>query len=850
MKVSENIFVSSRKILENVMNMDLNKVAIISGGRRVSFAEMFARIQSFADVSRQSRGSKTIIFSENREGWVYALYSAWLMGSVPVPVDVMSTVSDVEYILRDCTPEYVWSSKKKADVVRQAIQQSGLDIQLFLIDDYETVPVPSFVNVAGNTLVDGFRTLYYQHIDDMGLIVYTSGTTGTPKGVMLSYGNMLANVRAVSEEVPIYGPEVRSLVLLPLHHILPLMGTIIAPMINGAGITISPSMTGPDIMATLQTGDVHIIIGVPRLWQTIYNGVKSKIDSSPIARLLFWVCEKADNPALSRKVFKAVHQKLGGRLQFCVNGGAALPKEVAQGMKTLGLDLLDGYGMTEMSPMISFTRPGELVPGSVGKAMPSVQVKYVDGELCAKGPNLMLGYYNRPKETAAVIDSEGYIHTGDVAHADDEGHIFITGRTKEIIVLSNGKNINPVEIEYKIEGYEEMVKEVGVCQDGDRLCAIIVPNELWARGKSDEEIELQLKREVIEPYNQETESYKRVLSVYIYHGELPRTRMEKLQRYKLPLLLKSGAHSAPRQTDAVEPTFEEYRILKKYIEEEKHIAVHASDSLDTDLALDSLDMVGLQAFIEITFGLKMNSERISGFHTIGQLAEYVSDYKTRVEVDKIDWAAILNEDTSAVRLPRTWATANMIVATARTLSKGYFSLSGKGMENIPDGPYIMAPNHQSYLDGMFVTAFLTRSQVNNSYFYAKADHVKSGFAQFMASHHNVVVLDLNNLKESIQTLGEALKRGKNVIVFPEGTRTVTGKLGTFKKMFAILSKELNVPIVPVAISGAYEAMPKGSKMPKRGKVTVEFLKPIQPQATDTYASLTDKVHDAIAAVLH
>ncbi len=832
------------------MIKDLNKVAIIAGEHRVSFSEMLARVQSFVDAVKQSRGTKTIIFSENREGWIYALYATWVAGGIPVPVDVMSTVSDVEYILRDCTPEYVWASKKKADVMSKAIQQSGMNIRMLIIDDYEIAPVSSLVEDMSSPLVKGFDTLYYQNADDMGLIVYTSGTTGTPKGVMLSFVNMLANVRAVSEEVPIYGPEVRSLVLLPLHHILPLMGSVIAPMINGAGVTISPSMTGPDIMATLQNGDVHIIIGVPRLWQTIYNGVKAKIDSSPIARLLFWVCKKADNPALSRKIFKAVHQKLGGHLQFCVNGGAALPKDVAEGMKVLGLDLLDGYGMTEMAPMISFTRPGELVPGSVGKAMPSVKVKYVNGELCAKGPNLMMGYYNRPEETAAVIDSEGYIHTGDVAHADAEGHIFITGRTKEIIVLSNGKNINPVEIEYKIEGYEDMVKEVGVCQDGDRLCAIIVPNELWARDKSDDELELQLKREVIEPYNQSTESYKRVLSVYIYHGELPRTRMEKLQRYKLPQLLQSGAHSAPKQTDAVEPTFEEYRIIKKFIEEEKRIAVHATDSLDTDLALDSLDMVGLQAFIEITFGLKMNSERISTFKTVGQLAEYVSDYKTRVEVDRIDWAAILNEDTSSARLPKTWASANAIVSTARMLSKSYFSLQGSGMENIPDGPYIMAANHQSYFDGMFITSFLTRNQVNNSFFYAKQDHVRSGFARFMASHHNVIVLDLNNLKESIQMLGEALKRCRNVIIFPEGTRTVTGKLGNFKKMFAILSKELNVPIVPVAINGAYAVMPKGSKMPKRGKVTVEFLKPIQPQTTDTYDSLADKVRDTIAAVLH
>ncbi len=290
--------------------------------------------------------------------------------------------------------------------------------------------------------------------------------------------------------------------------------------------------------------------------------------------------------------------------------------------------------------------------------------------------------------------------------------------------------------------------------------------------------------------------------------------------------------------------------LKQFIEEEKRIAVHATYSLDTDLALDSLDIVGLQAFIELTFGLKLNSERISSFRTVGQLAEYVSDYKTRVEVDKIDWNAILRADTSSVHLPHTWATANAIVSVARCFNKFYFSLEGRGMENIPEGPFIMAPNHQSYFDGMFITSFLTRSQVKNSYFYAKQEHVNNGFARFMANHNNVVVLDLSNLKESIQTLGEALKRGKNVIVFPEGTRTLTGHIGTFKKMFAILSKVLNVSIVPVAINGAYQAMPKGNRFPKRTKVTVEFLPPIHPQQEDTYTSLADKVRDSIAAVLH
>jgi long-chain acyl-CoA synthetase len=367
---------------------------------------------------------------------------------------------------------------------------------------------------------------------------------------MLSYENMEANIRGVADEVPIFNEQRRTLMLLPVHHVLPLMGSVVAPITRGGGIAISPSMTGPDIMKTLCKGQVAIFIGVPRLWQTLYTGIKKKIDEKWITRALFNLCARVQSRALSRFIFKSVRDKMGGHLDYCVSGGAALDREIGNGLKTLGLDVLEGYGMTETAPIIAFTRPGDYIPGCSGKPLPSVEVKLVNGELCAKGKNLMLGYYNRPEETAQVIDEDGFLHTGDLASIDSEGRITITGRTKEIIVLSNGKNVQPNEIEFQLEKYDTYVKEAAVTEDGDQLVAIIVPQEAWAQGKSTADMEQLLKENVIRPYNRTVENYKKVMRIVVFEGDLPRTKLDKLQRFKLKDILSEELRAKSEESAA------------------------------------------------------------------------------------------------------------------------------------------------------------------------------------------------------------------------------------------------------------------------------------------------------------
>ena len=826
------------------MIKDFHKTAIISGDRYISFNEMLRRISHFGRYTSSAKGAKTVILSENREGWIYAFFSIWFNRGIAVPVDAGSTAHDLAYILQDCQPESIWTSVKKVDTVRMALKLTGQNLPILIIDDYEQVEVPADCEPA---------KIDYD-MADTAVIIYTSGTTGSPKGVMLTFRNMMANIDSVSKEVPIFNPERRSIVLLPLHHVLPLQGCVVAPFTNGGGVAICPAMTGADIMDTLQRGKIAIMIGVPRLWATLSRGIKTKIYANVLTRSLFKMCRALQWRWLSRLIFASVRQKMGGHITYLVSGGAALDRDVALDLKAMGLDVLEGYGMSETAPIIAFTRPDDIVPGSVGLPLPSTKVVLKQGEICVKGPNVMKGYYKRPEETQAMFDDEGWLHSGDLGRFDDHGRLYITGRTKEIIVLSNGKNINPSEIEAKLEQNETIVKEIGIIQDGDMLKAIIVPQTAWAANRNDAELEEALKHELLEPYNQEAPSYKRLMSLFVYHGELPRTRMDKLQRFKLPALVtaaKDGAASDSLKPRIVEPSFPEYRVIKQYLQQEKKVRVRPTDNLDLDLQLDSLDKVGLQGFLEQTFGMEISAEKIASFRNVLEMAEHVADYKTRIEVEDIDWKKILGEDTHNLKLPDAWPDDLLLLWIFKAFARLWFRFKAKGTANIPQqGPYILAANHQSFLDGMFVMAYNHRHNVRKTFFFAKEAHVKHPIVRDIAKRHNVIVLEPTNMKTSIQRMGEAIKQGKSIIIFPEGTRTESGEVGEFKKMFAILAKELNVPIVPCSIHGAYDAMPKHSKFPRPLHVSISYLPAIMPTEDDTYDSLAERVRNAIISDQH
>ena len=743
-----------------------SKTALKIGGKAVSYSELIQKTHFVSEKIANKQG-RVVIYSENREAWAYAFLATWNVGMIPVPVDFMSVAADVQYVLNDCKPSVIFCSAKCLPVLEKALQGTTFSPEIILLDSLEeptTKQYPTELNLGSNS-------------EETAVIIYTSGTTGKSKGVMLSFRNLQANIDAVCSEVGIFTPDDKVLMLLPLHHILPLMGTLLMPLSVGCTIAMSPSMASEDIVRTLKENKVSIIIGVPRLYAAIRKGIMDKVAKSLVAKILFAIAKNVDSFKFSRFVFGSVHKKFGGSVKYMVSGGAALDTAVYEDFRTLGFEILEGYGMSEAAPMISFNHPGKTKKGSAGIPLSCVKTEIRDNEIVVSGPNVMQGYFEKPDETSEVI-KDGWLYTGDLGHLDENGFIYITGRKKEIMVLSNGKKINPSEIEEQLEAISPVIKEAGVFQDGDRIRAIIVPDNIKKQELQIDDIEKYLLKEVIQAYNHSVVPYKMIMQITVSEKELPRTRLGKIQRFLLPSMAVEQTQQEEPQEDV---KLEEYVMLKDFIKQEKKIDVKPNDHLIMNIGLDSLERVGLQVFIETSFGISIEMEQLTRFENILALSQYLHEHKKHTSIEFVNWSNILKQKIH-LKLPSTWITSNIMVKMSHVFFKVFFRYKARGAYHIPQGPCIIVANHQSFLDGLFVAAHLKYSQMRKTFFYAKEKHVSNSFLKFLANRNNIIVMDLNNnLKESIQKMAEVLKTQKNLIIFPEGTRTKDGSLGDFKK---------------------------------------------------------------------
>ncbi|OYT15220.1 MAG: long-chain fatty acid--CoA ligase [Bacteroidetes bacterium 4572_77] len=811
-----------------------NEIAIITAHNKITYKEFQTKVNQYSKLYSDKNYKKVAIFADNSPEWIYSFYSAWLNNCIAVPIDSMSSEKDIAYILNDCQPELIFTNKER---------QITLDKAIKLID-YE-LDIKIFSEVPLDDKIEEIREIEYDKYAT-AVIIYTSGTTGTPKGVMLSFNNILTNIDGVSNKIQIYKPRMEILVFLPLHHIFPLLGSMVAPLAVGGVIVMSSSMQASDILAILEQNNVNLIISVPRVYELFYKGIIAKINSSFVTKTLLKITQKIGNRQLSKKVFKKIHQKFGGNLKYMISGGAALNPEVGGFFHSIGFEVLEGFGMTEAAPMITFTRPENIVIGSVGQVLPGSEMAIKDGEIIAKGPQIMQGYYNREQETADVL-KDGWLYTGDLGAIDAHGVLKITGRRKEIIIFPNGKNLNPVQLEEDLQLNYAYVKDVAVCLHDDLLTAIIQPNYDELKENNIENDYNYFKNEVISKMNENLTPYKKIMKIFLSEEDLPRTRIGKIKRFELPKLIDKK--QVTTTTETTNYTNKEYVTLQSFIKDNFDREIFPNAHLEFDLGLDSLAKMTLIDYIEKAFGVEISFDKLLEFDVVRSLVDYIREHKTKYSQGNVDIRSII-KSAKPIDLSKSWKTNSLLKLLVQGIFKVYFRFTTKGTENIPEGPCLITPNHQSYLDFLFVTMFLKKNVLNDTYAFAKKEHLKNSLLNKIATGYNVVVMDLeSNLKESIQSMSSILQQGKKVMIFPEGTRTRHGGLNDFKETFAILAETLKVPVVPVAISGAYEAAPTGRKLPKMfSKINVTFEKPIYNESY-TSKEIVSKLRKTIERML-
>ncbi|EJG09977.1 long-chain-fatty-acid--CoA ligase [Fusobacterium vincentii ATCC 51190] len=793
---------------------DRKKIAVTYGEQKYSYADVIKYVNYYSEFLDISKGDRVALMMENRPESIFSFFSIWAKKGIALSLDAGYTVEQLAFVLNDSKPKFIFVSNKVKEVVKKANEKIGNIVKIIVVDEI-TLPT---------NYVAKQEEFENDSDEDVAIIVYTSGTTGNPKGVMITYENIKANMDGV-RAVDLVTDTDTILGMLPYHHIMPLCFTLILPMYLGVPVILLTEISSASLLKTLQENRITVILGVPRVWEMLDKAIMSKINQSSLARFMFKIAEKIDSMAIRKMLFSKVHKQFGGHIRLMVSGGAKIDKNILEDFRTMGFRAIQGYGMTETAPIITFNVPGRERSDSVGEVIPDVEVKIADdGEILVKGKNVMKGYYNNEQATKEAFDKDGWFHTGDLGRMEGK-YLIIIGRKKEMIVLPNGKNIDPNDVEAEII---KNTKQIVNIKDA-------------------------IKWEVIDKYNVTAPNYKKIHDIKIVKEELPKTRLGKIRRFMLKDLLEDKNENTDKKVEkkVVEVPAEmkeKFNVINKYIDERYHKAIDLDSHIELDLGFDSLDIVEFMNFLNDTFGITLVEQDFVENKTISAIIKLVDEKAGKLveKVDKNENLKKIIESDSNVKLPKDARYAKVLKFILSPMFKFYFKYKYSGKENLGEGAGIIVGNHQSYLDAFMLNNAFTYKEMENNYYIATALHFKSDFMKYLSGHGNIILVDANrNLKNTLQAAAKVLKNGKKLLIFPEGARTRDGKLQEFKKTFAKLAKELNVPIYPFVLKGAYEAFPYNKKFPKRNNISVQFLEKIESQ-DKTVEELVEETKNSIA----
>ncbi len=833
-----------------------------NGWETLSYGEFSRQVKSLASYLIESGlrpGDRAAIISENRPEWCAAYLSVVMAGGIAVPIDAQLGPEEIGNLLLDSESRAVFHSGKTGPQVLAA----GEKLSAPSLVDFDSPVYRALLQTASAGTFPG------RGGEDMASIIYTSGTTGKPKGVMLTHRNFCADaVSLIGAGIVSHQDNVLS--VLPLHHTYAFMCTFLVPLFLGASITYPESLKGPDLMSAIRDRGVSALVGVPQLLGMIRTGILEKMGQMPGPVPVFlsvlrsvsgFLREKAD-VNLGRIFFHGVHMTLGKSFRFFASGGARLDPSIMKDLEALGFTVLEGYGLTETSPVVTFNPFSKRKPGSAGKPLPSVEIRILspsgtgEGEIEVKGPMVMKGYYRNPSATAESL-RDGWFSTGDIGRLDSEGYLFITGRSKEVIVLGSGKNIYPEEVE-KMYLASPLVGEICVlgAEDGNSLHAVIVPDLDYVKEKRISDIQEEIKWEVRKISNR-LPSYMRITGISVRTEPLPRTPLGKLRRFMITETGPTHAEGERRKRKAgskapPDPNFRKVLgALAQVLGEGEEPG--EDDNLELDLGLDSLSKIELMVSLEKTFSVKLAEDFMSGVNTVRELTEKIKRQAATTSSagppGPAGWKEILSMEPSggdiggiSLEAPeRKMVPAFIIHSLLRMLFRIFFRLETKGLENIPSGGnFIVALNHTSYLDGFVAVLALPFPRFRRMYTLGLSEFFTGHIKGWLARTSHVIPIDSSAyLGKALQMSAYVLRRGRSLIVFPEGGRSFDGNLMEFKKGVGILAIETGIPVVPAYIEGAFESLPRGAVFPRFRKIRVIFGPPLLASAADFPAGKED-----------
>jgi long-chain acyl-CoA synthetase len=819
-------------------------------------------IASFLISNGLNKGDRIAIVSENRPEWCAAYMAILMCGGIAVPIDMQLGSDEIRNLLIDSETKITFYSSKTEANVLKAVE--GTDIKKINLD------TTSFTHLTIHPFTHSPVSP-----DDIASIIYTSGTTGKPKGVMLTHQNFCSDADAVIQaKVVTHDDNVLS--ILPLHHTYPFMCTFIVPVFIGATITFAPGLKAADLISAIKDRDVTIVVSVPRLLEMIRNGIVSKIKEKKLfSGIVLWMMKLCGmvriklDINIGKALFKSIHKNFG-RLKFFASGGARLEPSIMKDLEALGFTVLEGYGLTETSPVITFNPPEKRKPGSAGRPLPDVEIKVSDdGEIMVKGHMVMKGYY---KNQAATDDAirDGWLLTGDTGYLDKDGYLFITGRKKEIIVLSSGKNIYPEDVEVFYASIP-LIKEICITEMQGQLHAVIVPDFEYAKRSLIGNISEALKWE-INAVSMKLPEYMRIKGYTMLAGPLPRTPLGKLRRFMIKEILKAEGKEKKIGEDR---SLMEDAVGRRVADcimalMTEAVPIMSTDNLELDLGFDSLKRIELVSSLESAFSVSLPETFMAEVQTVGDIVSMLKEQISGEGIKEggaVSWKDILEKEPLPENKEKVgFSYNNMEIAIAyvfltiqKVLFKLLFCLKAEGSENIPqNGPFVIAPNHVSFLDGFVIASSVSYKTFKGLYFLGFQKYFAGRLRSWFAKVSHVIPIDPEiYLNKALQMSAYVLKNKKALCIFPEGGRSFDGRLMEFRKGIGVLAVEMDIPVIPAFIRGTFEALPRGAKFIRPSKIEVFFGEPIsaadidmqqKPEGIDKYQYFMEELRKRVISL--